>query len=32
VHWVQLDVDDAAADDDHMIAREERVRVAMARQ
>jgi arylsulfatase A-like enzyme len=32
VHWVQLDIDDAAADDDHVIAREERVRVAMARQ
>jgi hypothetical protein len=32
VNWVQLDIDDAAADDDHRIALEERVRVAMARQ
>ena len=32
VNWVQIDVDDAAKDDDHQIAHEERVRVAMARQ
>jgi arylsulfatase A-like enzyme len=32
VNWVQIDVDEAAEDDDHVIAREERVRVAMARQ
>jgi arylsulfatase A-like enzyme len=32
VNWVQLDVDSAAADDDHHVALEERVRVAMARQ
>ena len=32
VNWVQIDVDEAAKDDDHQIALEERVRVAMARQ
>ncbi|HXV57484.1 MAG TPA: arylsulfatase [Gaiellaceae bacterium] len=32
VNWVQIDVDDAAADVDHLISPEERLRVAMARQ
>jgi arylsulfatase len=32
VSWVQIDVDDAAADVDHLIDPEERLRVAMARQ
>ena len=32
IHWVQMDVDDAAADADHTISPEERLRVAMARQ
>jgi arylsulfatase len=32
VAWVQIDVDDAAADADHVISPEERLRVAMARQ
>jgi arylsulfatase len=32
VNWVQIDVDEAAADADHMISPEERLRVAMARQ
>jgi arylsulfatase len=32
VHWVQIDVDAAAADVDHMISPEERIRLAMARQ
>src|SRR6185437_7130711 len=32
IEWVQLDVDDAAADPDHLISSEERFRVAMARQ
>jgi arylsulfatase A-like enzyme len=32
VNWVQIDVDDAAQDADHLITSEERVRVAMARQ
>ena len=32
IHWVQIDVDDAADDVDHMISPEERLRVAMARQ
>jgi arylsulfatase len=32
VRWVQLDVDEAAADDDHLISPEERMRLAMARQ
>ncbi len=32
VRWVQLDVDAAAEDVDHLITPEERLRVAMARQ
>jgi arylsulfatase len=32
IHWVQLDIDDAAADVDHLIGPEERLRIAMARQ
>jgi len=32
VRWVQLDIDDAAEDLDHLITPEERLRVAMARQ
>ena len=32
VQWVQLDIDDAAEDADHLIGPEERLRVAMARQ
>ncbi len=32
IGWVQIDVDDAAADADHLVSAEERVRVAMARQ
>ena len=32
VHWVQIDVGEAAADLDHLITPEERLRVAMARQ
>ena len=32
VRWVQLDIDAAAEDTDHLIAPEERLRVAMARQ
>jgi arylsulfatase A-like enzyme len=32
VEWVQIDVDEAAEDPDHMISPEERFRVAMARQ
>jgi arylsulfatase len=32
VNWVQIDIDEAAADADHLIAPEERLRVAMARQ
>ena len=32
VHWVQLDIDEAADDLDHIIAPEELFRVAMARQ
>jgi hypothetical protein len=32
VDWVQLDIDDAAEDLDHMISPEERMRIAMARQ
>jgi arylsulfatase len=32
VTWVQIDIDDAAEDLDHMIAPEERLRIAMARQ
>jgi arylsulfatase len=32
IEWVQIDLDDAAADLDHLITPEERLRVAMARQ
>ena len=32
VEWVQIDVDEAAADPDHLITPEERLRVALARQ
>jgi arylsulfatase A-like enzyme len=32
IEWVQLDVDEAAEDPDHLISAEERFRVAMARQ
>jgi arylsulfatase len=32
VHWVQIDIDEAAEDLDHLITPEERLRVAMARQ
>ncbi len=32
VRWVQIDIDAAAEDADHLITPEERLRVAMARQ
>ena len=32
VNWVQLDIDDAAEDLDHLISPEERLRIAMAKQ
>jgi arylsulfatase len=32
VRWVQIDLDEAAEDLDHLITAEERLRVAMARQ
>ena len=32
VRWVQIDVDEAAEDLDHLITPEERLRIAMARQ
>ena len=32
VEWVQIDIDEAAEDFDHLITPEERLRVAMARQ
>ena len=32
VSWVQIDIDDAAEDLDHLITAEERLRIAMARQ
>jgi hypothetical protein len=32
VQWVQLDIDEAAEDVDHLISPEERLRIAMARQ
>jgi arylsulfatase len=32
VNWVQIDVDAAAEDADHLVSPEERLRVAMARQ
>jgi arylsulfatase A-like enzyme len=32
ISWVEIDVDEAAADDDHVVSSDERLRVAMARQ
>ena len=32
IEWVQIDITDAADDLDHLIAPEERLRIAMARQ
>jgi arylsulfatase len=32
VSWVEIDLDDAAEDLDHLITPEERLRIAMARQ
>jgi arylsulfatase A-like enzyme len=32
VRWIQIDIDEAAEDNDHLITPEERLRVAMARQ
>ena len=32
VRWVQIDIDAAAEDTDHLISPEERLRIAMARQ
>jgi hypothetical protein len=32
VRWVQIDIDEAAEDVDHLISPEERLRIAMARQ
>lgn len=32
IEWVQIDVDEAAEDPDHLISPEERLRVALARQ
>jgi hypothetical protein len=32
IRWVQIDIDAAAADEDHLISPEERLRIAMARQ
>ncbi len=32
VEWVQIDIDEAAEDVDHLISPEERLRIAMARQ
>jgi len=32
IEWVQIDIDAAAADEDHLIGPEERLRIAMARQ
>jgi len=32
IRWIQIDIDEAAADDDSLISPEERLRVAMARQ
>jgi arylsulfatase A-like enzyme len=32
IHWVQIDIDEAAEDLDHLIGPEERLRIAMARQ
>jgi arylsulfatase len=32
IHWVQIDIEEAAEDVDHLITEEERLQVAMARQ
>ena len=32
VRWVQIDIDEAAEDVDHLISPEERLRIALARQ
>ena len=32
MRWVQIDIDTAAEDNDHLITAEERLRIAMARQ
>jgi hypothetical protein len=32
VRWVQIDLDEASRDEDHLISPEDRMRVAMARQ
>ena len=32
VNWVQIDIAEAAADDDHQLSVEERMQVAIARQ
>ena len=32
VGWIQIDIDEAAKDTDHLIGPEERLRIAMARQ
>ncbi|HUO71112.1 MAG TPA: hypothetical protein VMU39_10070 [Solirubrobacteraceae bacterium] len=32
IEWVEIDIDGAAADEDHLISPEERLRLAMARQ
>jgi len=32
VKWVQIDLDEAAEDNDHLISPEERLRIAMSRQ
>jgi arylsulfatase len=32
IQWVELDIDEAAEDLDHLITPEERLRIAMARQ
>ena len=32
IRWVELDIDEAAEDVDHLITPEERLRIAMARQ
>jgi arylsulfatase len=32
IDWVEVDIDAAAADEDHLISPEERLRLAMARQ
>jgi arylsulfatase len=32
IRWVELDIDEAAEDLDHLITPEERLRIAMARQ